>query len=256
MISLNPSLRMKQNLKLNDEYYSSVYSRHGQDGYIAEIFSRIGTTNKTFVEIGVGTGQECNTRFLLECGWRGIWIDGNSAELAVARETFASYIQLGSLEIIEGFLTPTNVNSVLEHMLSTTVDFLSVDTDQHTHCIWEALTLKSRATCVEYNASLPKSLAVEVPYLESETWDGSNYFGASLKSLELIGRTKGQNLVGCDSMGVDAFFVENQCTEGKFEYPFTAENHFVAPKYGAKKDHTWIGHSGSARSRPWMIRFS
>ena len=35
-----------------------VYSQNLEDGLIAEVFRRIGTTNKTFVEIGVGNGIE------------------------------------------------------------------------------------------------------------------------------------------------------------------------------------------------------
>ena len=35
-----------------------AYSQNEEDGIIKEIFKRIGTTNKTFVEIGVGNGLE------------------------------------------------------------------------------------------------------------------------------------------------------------------------------------------------------
>ena len=41
-----------------------VYSQNEEDGIINEIFQRIGTTNKTFVEIGVGNGLENNTLHL------------------------------------------------------------------------------------------------------------------------------------------------------------------------------------------------
>ena len=245
---------MNHNQKLTKLHYASVYSKHGVDGYLAEILSRIGTTNKIFVEIGVSTGHECNTRLLLESGWQGIWVDSNTAELDHAHHIFATYIQAGKLQIINSYLTPHNVNQVLANILHTTVDVLSVDTDQHTHCIWEALNLKSRVTCVEYNASLPKSVALEVPYAEGVSWDGTNYFGASLKSMELIGKTKHQSLVGCDSMGVDAFFVDSTCVESKFDYPFTAENHFMPPQYGVYKEQQFVGHVASTVAREWQVR--
>ena len=38
-----------------------AFSQHSEDGMIAEVFRRIGTTTKTFVEIGVGDGMENNT---------------------------------------------------------------------------------------------------------------------------------------------------------------------------------------------------
>jgi hypothetical protein len=46
-----------------------VYSQNDEDGIIAEIFRRIGTTSHTFVEFGVETGVECNTAKLLVEGW-------------------------------------------------------------------------------------------------------------------------------------------------------------------------------------------
>src|ERR1700722_6760188 len=58
---------------------AQVYSQNGEDGMIAEIFRRIGLTNKFFVEFGIGDGLENNTRLLLELGWHGIWIDGDEA---------------------------------------------------------------------------------------------------------------------------------------------------------------------------------
>src|SRR5262249_9149403 len=56
-----------------------VYSQNDEDGIIAEIFRRIGTQRRTFVEFGVETGVECNTAKLLVEGWRGLWIEGNAA---------------------------------------------------------------------------------------------------------------------------------------------------------------------------------
>jgi len=49
-----------------------VYSQNDEDGIIQEIFKRIGTTNRTFVEFGVETGVETNTTKLLLEGWRGL----------------------------------------------------------------------------------------------------------------------------------------------------------------------------------------
>ena len=57
-------------------YHSQVCSQNGEDGIIHEIFRRIGTTTKIFVEVGVGDGCENNTAFLLSQGWTGFWIDG------------------------------------------------------------------------------------------------------------------------------------------------------------------------------------
>lgn len=232
----------QQSLKLDHRYYASVYSQHGEDGYIAEIFRRIGTTNRRFVEIGVEQGLECNTRFLLECGWTGVWIDGNSELLTRAKNTFGDFVASGSLKIVDCFLTLDNVNNVVKSAIGDcSVDFLSIDTDQHTHHIWSALHLPSRVACLEYNSTLPMNVAIEVPYMADAAWDGTNYFGASLKSLEQKGLLKNMSLVGCESMGVNAFFVDSRLVQDKFSYPYTAENHFVPPGYGNYKDHRCVG---------------
>jgi len=47
-------------------YGKKRYSQNSEDGIIEEIFRRVGTTNRFFVEFGVEDGTENNTRFLLE----------------------------------------------------------------------------------------------------------------------------------------------------------------------------------------------
>jgi hypothetical protein len=52
-----------------------VYSQCDEDGIIQEIFRRIGTDNRRFIEIGCGDGSENCTAYLLHQGWSGLWID-------------------------------------------------------------------------------------------------------------------------------------------------------------------------------------
>src|ERR1700747_3004907 len=76
-----------------------VYSQNDEDGIIAEIFRRIGTWSHTFVEFGVETGVECNTAKLLVEGWRGLWIEANSASVAALRSNFASFMKGGRVQV-------------------------------------------------------------------------------------------------------------------------------------------------------------
>jgi len=62
--------RLRADKKLQDPYRlerfgSKGYSQNDEDGIIREIFKRIGTTDKRFVEFGTGNGLENNTVFLL-----------------------------------------------------------------------------------------------------------------------------------------------------------------------------------------------
>jgi len=50
-------------------FEAKVFSQNGEDGIIAEIFRRIGTINRYFVDFGSSDGMENNTVFLLKQGW-------------------------------------------------------------------------------------------------------------------------------------------------------------------------------------------
>ena len=74
-------IRLKQEMRLtyHDNLALSgqkIYSQTDEDGIIEEIFKRI-PNNKTFLEIGIQTGIECNSLFLLLKGWTGTWIEGS-----------------------------------------------------------------------------------------------------------------------------------------------------------------------------------
>lgn len=229
---------------------SQVYSQFCEDGHIAEIFHRIGDGGRTFLEIGCGDGVENTTRLLLETGWTGTWVEGDLENCEKARENFEDYLSEGSLTLIEAFVTAENINALLDAQnVPHAVDFLSVDVDQNTSHIWRALNRISRAACIEYNASLPPTVAVEVPYDPSGCWDGSSFFGASLKMMEKIGTEKGVSLVGCDFSGVNAYFVANEDLQDRFSAPFTAEHHYEIAKYGFMPQ---VGHPRSTRSRRWV----
>ena len=217
-------------------HQSQVFSQNGEDGMIAEIFNRIGTTNKVFVEIGLEDGTECNSRLLLQSGWTGLWIEGDKECGQSIQERYHQKIEKGSLKLSQSFVTKENVESLLQQeQISHTFDFLSIDIDMNTHHIWSSIrNFKPRVACIEYNASVPPSLDYSVPYDENAKWDGSNHFGAGLKTLEKIGQELGYSLVACDFLGVNAFFVSNEVCEEldeKFLAPFTAEFHYEPPRY-------------------------
>lgn len=71
-----------------ETYGFSVYSQNDEDGIIQEIFNRIGTSSKTFVEFGVGYGLENNTAYLLMQGWKGLWIEGSSKFVKQIKRTY------------------------------------------------------------------------------------------------------------------------------------------------------------------------
>jgi hypothetical protein len=233
-------------------YAAQVYSQNGEDGMIAEAFRRIGTTNRVFVEIGVESGQQTNTRFLLEQGWTGVWVDADAGKLAEARTVFGAFLSSGALSIIEAAVTAESVNGLLQDIgLPDRIDFLSLDIDQNTSHVWRALRRPARVACIEYNAAIPPTVAIEVPYDPAQSWNRSNWYGASLAAIHGIGIKKGMHLVGCDLNGVNAFFVDGMLTADRFQAPFTAAAHYEPLRLDSVRPY---GHMPSGVAHRWIAR--
>jgi hypothetical protein len=221
------------------KYAAHLYSQNYEDSIIAEILCRIGAQTKTFLEIGIGNGTENNTRYLLEQGWSGVWIEGDLNNVNEARHNFSNYIDSGKLKIIHALATAENINSLIDFEC---VDVLSIDIDMHTSYVWRTIALKARVAVIEYNSSIHPSVEFEVKYDDNRAWDGSNCFGASLKMLEKIGNQKGMALVGCDFLGINAFFINIEDLNNKFISPYTSEQHYEPPRYHLLKHR---GHPAS-----------
>jgi hypothetical protein len=215
-----------------NHYEGQVFSQNGEDGIISEIFSRIGTTNKRCVEVGVGDGMESNTTYLVQRGWSAQWFDCEGPHLASVRRTFAQPIADGRLRVTAGWLTRENAAGLLHAAgVPTTFDLLSLDVDRNTSFLWRGLSAyRPRVVVIEYNSSIPPHDEWEVDYAPDKTWFYTNYFGASLKSLELYGASVGYALVGCDLTGINAFFVLRDEAERHFLGPFTAEQFYEPPR--------------------------
>lgn len=217
-------------------YGGKVYSQNDEDGLVAEIFRRIGTTSKYFVEFGVGNGTENNTLALLVQGWHGAWIEGDPNNCAIIGKVLSRFLNDKSLEAVQSFITAENIASLFESLnVPPEFDFLSIDIDFNDYWVWKSLhTYRPRVVIIEYNAGFGPSMEWKVPYSAERTWDRSRHFGASLKSFELLGREKGYCLVGCNLTGANAFFVREDLVGEHFRSPFTSEVHFEAPKYFLK----------------------
>ncbi len=220
-----------------NRYEYQVYSQNGEDGIIEEIFNRIGTTNRVFVEIGVQDGLECNSAYLLLNGWSGYWIEGNPKSVVAIKHRFSGPINKQQLKILQSFVTAENVEATLRDSgVPVEFDLLSIDIDGNDYWVWKAIEhFKPRIVVIEYNALFRGNVKWVMKYNPSHTWDGTSYFNASLKSLELLGVSKGYCLVGCNFHGINAFFVRCDLIQDRFCAPFTAENHYEPIRYHLHK---------------------
>ncbi len=209
---------------------AQVCSQNGEDGMITEIFRRIGTTNRTFAEIGVDDGNENNTAFLLSLGWKGFWLDGSDAFVQTLRSR--PDLHDSSLTTQVAHVTRENIAGLFHSLgVPNEFDLLSIDIDQNTYYAWDGLReFRPRVVVVEYNSAIPPDVDWKVRYDPEKVWNGTNNYSASLKAYELLAADLGYSLVGCDFTGVNAFFVRNDLVGDRFVEPFTSDNHYEPPR--------------------------
>lgn len=213
---MNPS-----NLDLSE---SKKFSQNGEDGIIESIFNNIGTTNKIFVEIGVGDGRENNTRKLTEEGWAGTWISIPPVTIVPDGVTY-----IGEKVTIE------NVNEFLKHTQKE-IDLLSIDIDGNDYWVWKAIKcISPRVVVIEYNPYFPPPISKTIKYDPDFKWEITDYFGASLSALDKLAKENGYSLVGCNSSGVNAFFIKD------FKFNLKPEDAFRPFAGSARRDpRHWI----------------
>ena len=227
------------------KYGFKAYSQFDEDGIIQEIFRRIGVTNKTFLEIGVGDGLENNTLFLLLKGWKGVWIDGDSKNIKAIQNKFSFLQDSGRLRTKLAWVDKDNIDFLIQDLgLPQEIDLLSLDIDGNDyHVLENVVFLNPRAIVLEYNARLPPPVKWVMAYDQYHTKTNTDYFGASLKSFERLLLKKGYLLVGCNILGVNAFFVRKDLVEQHFHADYSAENHYEPQRY-------WLNYGFSSGFPP------
>ena len=189
-----------------------VFSQWGEDGIIQFLVRHVAAPRKLFVEFGVESYVEANTRFLLtNDDWSGLVMDGSADHIRSIRKS-AIYWQ-HNLKAVEAFVTRENINTLLaENGVTGGIGLLSIDIDGNDYWVWHAIDAVSPAILVlEYNARFGPDEAVTVPYdpgfVRAKAHYSHIYYGASLRALTQLSKTKGYALVGCNTAGNNAFYV-------------------------------------------------
>jgi hypothetical protein len=217
----------------------SNHSQYDEDGILLFIFATIGCTNRKCVEICCGNGIESNTaNLLIHHGWTGVLFEGDP-KLASKAQTFfrnCRGTRFWPPEVSCAWVTRENIDELLQSKgVEGSIDLLSLDMDGIDYWAWEALeTARPRVIVLEYNHLWGPDTAVSVPYSPDFEADfteyGSDYAGASIAAFVILGKKKGYRLVGCNSVGTNAFFVRQdiRCswlpevkTASCFEHPRT-----------------------------------
>jgi len=196
------------------KYRRKAYSQNDEDGIIEYIFSRMPPLNRCFVEFGVGPptgytyeqgGLECNTRLLVERGWNGLMMDGNVYPRQAGVKT----------ELISAL----NINQLLhKYRVPYEMDLMSIDIDGQDFWVWSNLLFNPRVVIIEYNPHLGPDESKTIPFNVNYMWDGTRWYGASLRSLHRLGRSKGYTLIYAN--GVNAFFIRDDLIDNARDFTF------------------------------------
>ena len=213
----------------------TVYSQSGEDGILHFLVRAVTAPQCVFVEFGVGDYREANTRFLaLNDGWSGLVMDSSADNVRAIRDDPAYWRM--NVTATQAFVTRENVNTLIAGQdITGEIGLLSIDIDGNDYWVLEAIDVISPAILViEYNSRFGPDRAVTIPY--DPAFDrfrahySGLYAGASLKAIYRLARRKGYSFVGCNSFGVNAFFVRDDLVSDNVRI-VDVEEGFVAGQF-------------------------
>ena len=242
-------LNRNKSSKNIQDYEFKVFSQNGEDGIIQFLIQNTEIKNKIFVEFGVETYKEANTKFLLlNNGWSGLIIDGDkdAMEKIASSDLHWKY----DLKSIGNFITKDNINKIIKSAgIEGEIGLLSVDIDGNDYWVFENIDcINPQILIMEYNSMFGDTHKISVPYDEnfvrSQKHYSNLYYGASIAALCDIANKKGYDLVGSNSFGNNLFFIRHDCN--KLKIKLTPKEAYVKSKFRESRDEngklTFLSH--------------
>jgi len=233
-------IKQKGIVKDLSEIEFKVFSQWGDDGIIQYLIHHIGIPNKTFIEFGVESYIEANTRFLLiNNNWSGLIMDGSPDHMNAVRKTNIYWRH--DLQVRDVFITKPNVNELLASSgFDSDLGILHIDIDGNDYWIWKEVNITPIIVIVEYNSLFGFDNSWSTPYSDDFYRTKHHYsnicYGSSILSLCDLAEEKGYDFVGCNSAGNNAYFVRKDKTGDLNKH--TAESGYRLSKFkeGRAKD--------------------
>uniref|UniRef100_UPI004049F7A2 hypothetical protein n=1 Tax=Flavobacterium sp. TaxID=239 RepID=UPI004049F7A2 len=192
-----------------------VFSQFEEDGKLLYLFSILGSTNKTFIDIGSNDGINSNCANLaVNFGWHGLFIDADKRAIAIGENFYEKIPNKWSLKPVfkKAFITPENINSLItEEGFNGEIDLISIDIDSNDYWIWKAINcVDPKVVVIESQLAFGKENLI-VPYKNqvNNASENDNYYGASTFALNKLAEAKNYRLVGSNQYGNNLFFVKN-----------------------------------------------
>lgn len=241
----------KSSIASLDDVEFQVFSQRGEDGIIQYIINKIDIPNKIFVEFGVETYTESNTRFLLmNNNWSGLVIDGCPKNIDFIKKDFIYWKY--DITAIQSFITKENINTLIGNYTEEVKDIglLSIDIDGNDYWVWESIEcINPRVVICEYNSAFGPNEIVTIPYkadfVRGNEHYSELYFGASLAAFCHLAEQKGYDFIGTTRAGVNAYFVRKDLSAPFKTYTATEgfnETHNRDSK-GHKGELTYLRHN-------------
>ena len=206
--------RNRTDIKTIEDAEFKVYSQFGDDGIIQHLVNNLNLPPnlQTFIEFGVESYIEANTRFLLiNNNWRGLIMDGSADNMAKVRASPLYYTY--SLQAVQAFITAENINGLITTAgFSGEIGLLHIDIDGNDYWVWKAITAVNPVIVImEYNALFGPESPVTVPYdpafNRTQKHFSNQYFGSSLQSLCDLAAERGYDFIGSNLHGNNAYFI-------------------------------------------------
>jgi hypothetical protein len=187
-------------LDMGAQHEGRIFSQWGEDGITDYILSNLPypATLKTYVEFGVETGVECNTRFLREMrNWSGLMLDGGTERPEIG--------------LYQEMIHPDNIVSLFEkYGVEKKFGLFSEDTDYADFFIWRNILdagYRPRILISEHNSNLfaDESVTVHDPGRDVRIWAHTDYFGVSALALRRLWNKHGYIMVYCTSKQINCF---------------------------------------------------
>jgi hypothetical protein len=228
----------RESLEIHDSEFQ-VFSQWGEDGIIQHIVNHIEIKNPIFIEFGVETYTESNTRFLLiNNNWSGLVIDGSESNVNYIKSDKIYWRY--NLKAECSFIDKDNINQIIKkNGISGEIGLLSVDIDGNDYWVWDAINVVNPAIIVcEYNSLWGANKSVTTPYKADFTRNAAHpsnlYYGASIQALVDLAKHKGYALVAGNKAGNNVFFVRNDLLK---DLPtISAEQAWVKSQFRESRD--------------------
>jgi hypothetical protein len=212
-----------------------VLSQNGEDGIILHLLSMVGPASHLAIEIGSGGWSSNIANLTRTFGFDGVFVDGSAEALTQQRRRLEA-LQPDALDrcrLVEAWVRPEQFGEDIEGWAGRReVDLLSIDIDSVDYWVLAGLApSRPRILVLEYNASFGPTARVTAPeHGFPGRWaahpSGFSY-GASLAALDQVATSMGYSLVGCESAGVNAFFVRDDLMAGGLRRVAPSEAYYL-----------------------------